>query len=56
MNGLCEVEGLQQNKQIRKLKEVFLQKINNTVTIDEIPDELILIFDWTTLNYVPVTS
>ena len=37
------------------LKEDFLREIKNVVTIDEIPDELVLNFDQTALNYVPVT-
>ena len=38
-----------------KLKEDFLLEIKSIVSIDEIPDELILNFDQTALNYVPVT-
>jgi len=37
------------------LKEDFLWEIKSVVTIDQIPDELILNFDQTALNYVPVT-
>jgi len=37
------------------LNENFFQEIKSVVTIDEIPDELILNFDQTALNYVPVT-
>jgi len=38
-----------------KLKEGFLQEIKSIVTIDEIPNELILNFDQTTLYYIPAT-
>ena len=37
------------------LKDNFLREIKSVVTIDEIPDELILNFDQMALNYVPVT-
>ena len=43
-------------EQFEKLKEEFLLEIKNIVTMDEIPPELILNFDQTGLNYVPVTS
>ena len=36
----------------KELKEEFLLDIKNIVTIDEIPMELIINFDQTTLNYV----
>ena len=42
-------------EQFDKLKEEFLLEIKNIVSMDEIPHELILNFDWTGLNYVPVT-
>ena len=43
-------------EQFEKLKEEFLLEIKNIVTMDEISHELILNFDQTALNYVPVTS
>ena len=39
---------------LRSLKKIFYE-IKSIVTIDEIPDELILNFDQTALSYVPVT-
>ena len=43
------------SEHFENLKENFLREIKSVVTIDEIPDELILNFDQTALNYVPVT-
>jgi len=40
---------------LRSLKKIFLLEMKNIATIGEIPDELILNFDLTALNYVPVT-
>ena len=42
-------------EQFDKLKEEFLLEVKNIVAMDEIPYELILNFDQTGLNYVPVT-
>lgn len=42
-------------EQFDKLKEKFLLEVKNIVAMDEIHDELILNFDQTGLNYVPVT-
>ena len=38
-----------------QLKEEFLLEINMIVTMDEIPPELIINFDQTAMNYVPVS-
>ena len=42
-------------EQFHKLKEEFLLEVKNIVAMNEIPYELILNFDQTGLNYVPVT-
>ena len=49
-SGLVNVEKFQE------LEEDFLLQIKNTVDMDEIPEDLIINFDQTGLNYVPVTS
>ena len=38
------------------LKEFLLEKIKNVVYMDEIPEDLVINFDHTGINYVPVTS
>ena len=43
-------------EKFQELKEDFLLEIKNTVVMDEIPEDLIINFDQTGLNYVPVTS
>ena len=43
-------------KQLQELKEAFLLEIKNIVVVDDIPEDLIINFDQTGLNYVPVTS
>ena len=42
-------------EQFDKLEEEFLLEVKNIVAMDEIPYELILNFDQTGLNYIPVT-
>ena len=43
-------------ERFQELKEDFLLEIKNTVVMDDIPENLIINFDQTGLNYVPVTS
>ena len=41
--------------QFEQLKEDFLLEIKTIVTMDEIPPELVINFDQTALNYVPIS-
>lgn len=43
-------------ERFHELKEAFLLEITNTAVMDNIPEDLIINFDQTGLNYVPVTS
>ena len=43
-------------KDFEELKKKFLQDINNVIQMDEIPADLIINFDQTGINYVPVSS
>ena len=38
-----------------EMKEGFLLHVKNIVAMDEVPAELVINFDQTALNYVPVT-
>ena len=41
---------------VEQFQETFLLEIKNTVVMDDIPEGLIINFDQTGLNYVPMTS
>ena len=40
---------------IEQLKDEFLLEIKNIVSMDEIPTDLVINFDQTALNYVPMS-
>jgi len=42
-------------EQFKEVKEAILLDVRNIVAMDEIPAELIVNFDQTALNYVPIT-
>ena len=39
-----------------ELKKLFLLEFNNVVEMDEVPAELIINWDQTGINYIPVSS
>ena len=39
-----------------QVKRLFLLDVKNTVLMDEIPPEMIINYDHTAINYVPVSS
>jgi len=39
-----------------ELKKLYLLEINNVVEMDEIPPELVINWDQTGINYIPVSS
>ena len=39
-----------------ELKELFLLEFNNTVEMDKVPRELVINWDQTGINYMPVSS
>ena len=43
-------------EQFERLKREFLADIKNIVVMDEIPPDLIINFDQTGINYVPISS
>ena len=43
-------------KDFEELKKLFLQDINNVIQMDEIPADLVINFDQTGINYMPVSS
>ena len=39
-----------------ELKELFLLDFNNAVEMDDVPEELVIKWDQTGINYVPISS
>ena len=52
-NGLRKTKGVEHFEEVR---QEFLLEIKNVVTMDEIPLDLVINFDQTGINYIPVSS